>query len=476
VAEKRNAALSAVTGEYFAWFDDDDWSGPNRLAALRDLMDGRAAFAGPRAAWFFDATVRRATRYQAGSPIFNGALYAKDCAEVAFDPKLRRASDTDWLRRLGQRLGSGAVVEAELFFWVCHGTNLSNPRPRPGRVLAEEAFAAHFGNDWGDTSARLDDFRAMRVGAPTGGAIPGPRLPVVRASWSGAPLVEKSQRVEAPRSTANRADAQRARVSVVVPIRDRAGARVQNLLRSLAWQTVAAAEVLVVSHGSSAGIEAELAELCASAQAKLLCVGHSREPWCKPLALNTGIRASIESSDYIMTVDADMILDPKLLDASVSVLEQNPRSLVLCQSSDLPPGQERLVDLTELPALHATSRLRGQHGCGGIQVASRQFFFDVRGYDETLRWWGAEDLDMVSRSRAAGMEVVWLDRRNFILHQWHPQRESVLDDPQLRDDARRAWATNHQIVRARSGLTKRNPDGWGGIGVGPPWLAEVDVT
>lgn len=464
VAEKRNAALQAARGDYLAWFDDDDWSSPNRLASLCDAIDGGEVFAGPRAAWFFDATVRRATRYDSGRrPIFNGALFSRECAQVKFDPKLRRASDTDWLRRLIKRFGPGALVDSDLFFWVCHGRNLSNPRPRVGKACSEETLASHFGRDWADTSERLGDFRWGHVGAPVPGGV---RRPAVRASWGAAPVVAERQVVEVAPVSSSLVDPKRARVSVVVPVRDRAGIRLTNLLRSLAWQTVAAAEVVVVSHGSNIGIETELRELCAREGARLICVGNSREAWCKPLALNAGIRASSKSNDYVMTVDADMILAPELLEASVSALELNPRRLVLCQSSDLPPGQDRPVGIAELSALRATSRLRGKHGCGGIQVAPRQFFFDVRGYDEALRWWGAEDLDMVRRSQAAGLQVVWLDRRYFMLHQWHPQREKVLDDPQLQEDARRAWTTNHEIVRARTGLTVRNLNGWGGASEG----------
>ena len=40
---------------------------------------------------------------------------------------------------------------------------------------------------------------------------------------------------------------------------------------------------------------------------------------------------------------------------------------------------------------HAVTRLRPSTGTGGIQAVQRAFFFDIRGYDEDLLWWGRMD-------------------------------------------------------------------------------------
>jgi hypothetical protein len=138
---------------------------------------------------------------------------------------------------------------------------------------------------------------------------------------------------------------------------------------------------------------------------------------------------------------------------------------VLCESSDLGRDVRLPSDHEELRRAYGTlkqrARRRGKHGTGGIQLASRGFFFEVRGYDEDLVWWGAEDGDMVRRARNAGLEVVWIDDRTSMLHQWHPKRHESLTDGAQRSAASRAWTRNHTIVRQKRSIV-RNLERWGG--------------
>jgi cellulose synthase/poly-beta-1,6-N-acetylglucosamine synthase-like glycosyltransferase len=252
----------------------------------------------------------------------------------------------------------------------------------------------------------------------------------------------------------------------VIPVRDRAGTRVENALVSLGWQErVRPAEIIVTSHGSRPEIDAELERSCERHGARLLRIGSASEPWCKPLALNSAIRATRPEHDYLMTMDADMILAPNFLTVALETLGRAPRSLVLCRSLDLPQSARVPPTVSELRDAYArlcrTARPRGRHGTGGIQLAERRFFFDVRGYDEELVWWGAEDGDMVARARRAGLPVVWLDGRTSMLHQWHPKRHAALVDPKRRAEASAAWMRNHALVRSKR-TVQRNPERWGG--------------
>lgn len=255
-------------------------------------------------------------------------------------------------------------------------------------------------------------------------------------------------------------------LAVVIAVRDRAGPRVSHALASVAWQTPCKpAEVVVVSLGSRAEIDSELQTLCRRWGARFLAHGVPAEPWCKPLALNIGIRRTDEARRFVMTMDADMILAPNFLDAVHSELSGDPLSFVLCQSADLPrlamlPSSPEAL-LEALPRLRRHARLRGVQGSGGIQAASRDFFFDVRGYDEDLKWWGAEDGDMLERAKTAGRTVRWINDRTFMLHQWHPKRHSILTDQMQRSAARDAWDLNHRLARERREV-RRNPEHWGG--------------
>ena len=165
-----------------------------------------------------------------------------------------------------------------------------------------------------------------------------------------------------------------------------------------------------------------------------------------------------------MTMDADMILAPNFLSVVVESLLHKP-ALVLCRISDLPP-QAQIPDNTD-ELLHsfdqflATTQLRPRYGTGGIQAAARSFFFDIRGYDEGLKWWGAMDGDVVNRARLKGLAIDWIEDRHAMLHQFHPRKHEVLLRPEQIQAAKKAWRLNHALVKARRLKVKRNPVAWG---------------
>lgn len=296
-------------------------------------------------------------------------------------------------------------------------------------------------------------------------------IPQHRRAWerqllAGAakPQDEPDKVSAAPRDPATPAVAP---ISIVIPVRDRAGDRLRNSLASLGWQSVGRPwQVTVVSHGSRPEIDRDLERLCAEAGAELLRVSSPDQPWCKPHALNVGLRATDPAMAFVMTMDADMILAPDFLATVLAILREDPRRLALCRSSDLP--QNAAVPATGIsaeafPALARRARLRGKHGSGGIQAARRDFFFDVRGYDEDMIWWGAEDNDLLQRAVASGLTPTWICEQTKMLHQWHPKTHRALTDPKLRREAQRAWTRNHELMKQKANQPRRNPNGWGGV-------------
>ncbi len=254
-------------------------------------------------------------------------------------------------------------------------------------------------------------------------------------------------------------------LAVVIPIRDRAGRRIQNCLTSLRWQPEGAVgEIILVSHGSRPEIDSELAELCARFGASLLRIGSTADPWNKPYALNVGIQ-SAASARFVMTMDADMILAPGFAAAVHAQLTREPKSLVLCRSSDLPQSTNLPTDPAALrdalPAARRRATLRGRKGSGGIQAAERAFFMAVRGYDEDMLYWGAMDNDMLHRAEAAGLKPSWIDEETYMLHQWHMRKATALRDVRQQAEARRFWERNHALAAARASQVERNLSGWG---------------
>lgn len=131
IATKRNVALSAANGSYIAWFDDDDWSSPRRLARLlkaRDCEDAPQIVGTVWGTRYDVVTGRSAPYFSLEEPvIFNSALYSAELARSQrFNARLMTGEDTDWNLRLLQKRPSWSVIGQELHAWMCHGRNVSN--------------------------------------------------------------------------------------------------------------------------------------------------------------------------------------------------------------------------------------------------------------------------------------------------------------------------------------------------------------
>jgi glycosyltransferase involved in cell wall biosynthesis len=126
VAYKRNLALDAATGtEAVAWFDDDDWSHPDRLSLLAGRLEN-AAWAGTQWGWFVDLKTRAVRRYaNRKTPTFNSGLFRYDAVSgVRFDENITRGSDIAWLENVANMPFVGGYDPLQ--FWLCHNRNLGN--------------------------------------------------------------------------------------------------------------------------------------------------------------------------------------------------------------------------------------------------------------------------------------------------------------------------------------------------------------
>lgn len=361
------------------------------------------------------------------------------------------------------RHGAWRGALGDLQSWHLHAWHHGDPFPQWATALARLIEEGRFPDiQRGEYDLRLDqpiprrEWGKLVAADPVVSVERARPLPVEerRAQPAVAPNVEVRQNAVAP-------------IAVVIPVRNRAGQRLRNTLAGLRWQRAGVpAQILVVSHGSRPEIDRELQTICDEASATLLPIGAPSQPWNKPLALNAGIRATAPDLPFVMTMDADMILAPNFLEVVLRRLQQLPPALALCRISDLPQDAHLPTDPAELQRaferLRLRTRLRRQTGSGGIQAAARSFFFEIRGYDEDLLWWGAMDGDLLIRARAMKLEHAWLDGETAMLHQWHPRKHAVLTDPREIAQARRHWQVNHDLIRRRARQPVRNVEGWGG--------------
>lgn len=159
VGAKRNEALRRARGEFVAWFDDDDWQHPERLARATDAIrlgfDGSACVT----SWFLDLANsgrNRVAEYtETRFPLFNSVTLRRDLAPV-FREDIKRASDSGWMRKVPT---GRLAIEEPLFFWLSHSQNLSNPSRAKRFYDDESVLRKHFAAHWQDTDAQLAKLR-----------------------------------------------------------------------------------------------------------------------------------------------------------------------------------------------------------------------------------------------------------------------------------------------------------------------------
>lgn len=213
----------------------------------------------------------------------------------------------------------------------------------------------------------------------------------------------------------------RPEISAVIPIRNRTGTRLDNCLRSLRWQQLepSTLELIVIDFGSDPEHAAALRELTERHDAGLVRVETSAI-WNRACALNHGIQRA--RARYVFCTDADMIFAPNFVATLLEVQRREQgRAFVVCHCRDLPAQlEEQPWTRDDFPRLLAAAAFRKATGTGACQVAEREFFERVRGYDEGFRFWGQEDNDMRFRAGRAGLREVWVQDQTAMLHQWHP--------------------------------------------------------
>ncbi|MDR4467891.1 MAG: glycosyltransferase [Nitrospira sp.] len=165
IPRKRNQALVEARGEIIAWFDDDDWQHPDKLSVLVGALDEDVSFAGSNRGWFVDLIHSKCRPYVGPKKlvVFNNAVFRRGAVQdCCFRENLPRASDTIWMQEVRKHTQElGAVVQRDdLFFWLCHQRNISNPVSK--RRLTQKLTVLKDRVDreaWGNTDDALDALR-----------------------------------------------------------------------------------------------------------------------------------------------------------------------------------------------------------------------------------------------------------------------------------------------------------------------------
>lgn len=243
--------------------------------------------------------------------------------------------------------------------------------------------------------------------------------------------------------------------TLVIPTRNRYGARMRNCMRGIQLQTQKGIEVVIADYGSSKkGLERTLKTL----EPFDCTVYHYKtgDVWSLSRARNIGIRRA--NAKYVASLDVDCIMEPDVVKTSVIRYEENPNYFVVSRVCHCPKD----LDVKSLVLPQDYQLLRGRCECvrpgvGAYMSAPREWWFKVRGFDERMKRWGAEDDDIKKRARKDGRHLHVLSRKKDqgrrIYHQWHPKSGARLN-------SRRQQRINLRIFKKDNTLI-RNKENWG---------------
>ena len=204
--------------------------------------------------------------------------------------------------------------------------------------------------------------------------------------------------------------------TVVIPQRNRGGARLWNCLNALARQTVAPEEVIVSDLSSAEDQLENIRGITRSFGFSFLRVAWKDPRFSRAVSINCGIRAS--RSRYVVVLDVDAVAAPHLVETYEARLR--PELLLMCEhrrGRAPTEGEDLSTDWGKY--FFSAEPNPWPHCANGMAMgAERAFWVTLCGVDERFVGWGAEDDHAVWKADMLGASQ-WIDEP-LIIHQDHP--------------------------------------------------------
>ena len=236
-------------------------------------------------------------------------------------------------------------------------------------------------------------------------------MTLVRIASAGAVLLAVHAAVNAALLRVPTATSTTARVSVLLPLRDEA-ARVEPCLRALLAQTGVDLEIVVLDDGSTDGTPDVVRRVAQGDPRLRLLRGRPLTPgWLgKPHACQQLADAAAPTSDVLVFVDADVVLAPTAVAATVALLEQTGLDLLSPYPRQAAPGATALVQpllqwswLTFLPLRLAERSARpSMSAANGQLLAVRRSAYDRAGGHAAVKAQVVEDIELLRALKRAG--------------------------------------------------------------------------
>lgn len=205
-----------------------------------------------------------------------------------------------------------------------------------------------------------------------------------------------------------------AEAMIVTAVKDLCDRRLDNALASYRAQ-VGNPPVNLVDYASWPPTAGNIRRLCEGLGVRYIGVGvRAAKPqanWSAGIAYNIGIRDC--GDDLIVSVCPDMVLAPGYLSAALNAYRADPDVLVTCRYYEMNQGDENLV----VNGAVAPMRYILSNFDQAVISMSREWWHELRGFDERYVGSLVVDNDLVARALGAGMHKKQL--MGLAYHQFH---------------------------------------------------------
>lgn len=212
-------------------------------------------------------------------------------------------------------------------------------------------------------------------------------------------------------------------LTIVFPIRNIEAQRIYNCLHSLRLQASKKFKIILSDYGSSQKFQNHIQKAILKVNSKLdlsYIYTNTKDTWNRSAALNRGLIHS--TTQFVMGSDIDMLFHPyffeeifKYLSNNNFIIHHKARQLKNFPLSSL----EFKMRENNWDFFYKHSKERKTKGTGACQVIPRNILFELGGYDEVYKHWGAEDDDMRYRLKKYGLNEINLSDKITFFHQWH---------------------------------------------------------